>query len=244
VPTFSPPQGTRLDTDVQVVTVPAEDSLTVAEANSPAEETAVTLDLEAVYADAARAAATAIAQVRSVQLGLPTPCDGVTVRQLLVHLVEVNKSAALAGRSLSTAGWNVERSWVGDGGWLKSFTMAAVDARAAWAQFGCHQDRETPWGTLAGDTALGAYISELVVHTWDLCTATGQVHAWDEHVLRVSLDSLHALLPEPRRRSPGNDGRTGHRPSHCRSADFDDAVRISDRAPLIDRVVAWSGRLP
>jgi len=88
-------------------------------------------------------------------------------------------------------------------------------------------------------------VSEVTVHTWDLATATGQAPAWDPHVLEAAFASIRGGLPAedrqaifdaiaqqmpPERRAPGPP--------------FANAVPVPDDAPLLDRLVAWTGRTP
>lgn len=73
-----------------------------------------------------------------------------------------------------------------------------------------------------------AWRDELVLHGWDLARATGQDYAPG----RDDLDTCHALLS-----SWAEEGRPKEGP-------FGPPVPVSEDAPLLDRVVALSGRRP
>ena len=108
--------------------------------------------------------------------------------------------------------------------------MALDDAEAAWSDPAVlRREMRLPFGTLPGAAALAAYTGEVSTHTWDLAVATGQLPAWDEHVLAGALVVTHRKLPAAER-APG--------------IPFGDAVPVPEDAPLIDRLVAWQGRDP
>ena len=148
------------------------------------------------------AMAGAVAQARSViaavapeQWDLPTPCEDMTVRDLLEHLVMVARRIACAGRSQPLAEWPVDAADVADGGWADAFLQVAHDIRSAWTDEHLADPRQLPWGTFPGPEVLGVYTNELTVHTWDLARATGQHPDWDDAVLSASLDAIHHQLP-------------------------------------------------
>src|SRR5262249_36710268 len=81
-------------------------------------------------------------------------------------------------------------------------------------------------GGIAGLIAL----NEIVLHGWDLATATGQPYDQDPATLQACLDALLALYPadQPERRK----------------GIFGPPVDAPDAASLLDRNVAFSGREP
>lgn len=86
-----------------------------------------------------------------------------------------------------------------------------------------------PWATLPGAALLAMYTNELTVHTWDLAHATGQEPEWSQPVLETALGAIQMGLPAENRVAP---------------IPFADVVPTPEGAPLIDRLVAWNGRMP
>ncbi|MFP5019357.1 maleylpyruvate isomerase N-terminal domain-containing protein [Pseudonocardia phyllosphaerae] len=110
------------------------------------------------------------------ELGLPTPCAGWAVRDLLAHLDLV------AG---------------GDGRPVEDRTDLAVRLRtvpAAWADpaawEGASGDPELPnatWGRIA--------LTEAVVHGWDLAVARGEAFELPDETLRACLEHVEEFVP-------------------------------------------------
>jgi len=83
------------------------------------------------------------------------------------------------------------------------------------------------------------------VHTWDLARSTGQQPVWDDEVVGVALDAIHRSLPEPGRQAMFEAVLAGM-PEEVRPSTppYGDAVELADGAPMIDQLVAWTGRRP
>lgn len=179
--------------------------------------------------------ADAVAGVRPDQLDLPTPCPELTVRGLSAHLVDVAWRIGDLGRGTPVFdGFLPLRApaatLITDDEWASRFKDAAAGAAEAWADDARLTALvELPWATLPGAVQLLTYLNELSVHTWDLATATGQAVAWDERVLEPALAAMTVGLPA--------DARDDDTP-------FDRPIDVPADAPLIDRLVAWSGRQP
>lgn len=183
-----------------------------------------------VFAKAVALAGAVIDGVPGDKLEAPTPCSEFDVRGLLGHLVGVLRRVAVVGRGEDpmSAPFVVEN--VDDGAWLDAWTAAAHDVQAAWADDAVlDRDLRLPWTTMTGRSALAIYTSEVTVHTWDLATATGQRPVWDDEVVATAYGILREQLPA--------DGREPELP-------FAPVVDTPEDAPLIDRLVAWSGRRP
>ncbi len=106
----------------------------------------------------------------------------------------------------------------------------AAAARAAWDDEALLGKVITlPWAELPGGAVLAQFTGEIVVHTWDLATATGQWGEWQPEVLDLAFESYKQGLPaEGREQFPV----------------FKAVVPVPDDAPLIDQIVAWTGRQP
>jgi uncharacterized protein (TIGR03086 family) len=201
-------------------------------------------DPRLAMAGAVRTARAVMGAVAPDQWDLPTPCSEMMVRDLLEHLVMVNRRIALAGRSVPVAEWPSDAADVADGDWLEAFTEAAHDIQASWPDEGLSELRQVPWGAFTGEQVLEVYASELTVHTWDLARATGQEPDWDPQVVQTSWDAMQFQLPVADRTAMWEQARQ-HLPAGVPWEDpFANAVEISDDAPLIDRLAAWNGRTP
>ncbi len=196
----------------------------------------------------ARAVATAgpvIAAVGDDQLDQPTPCDGLTVRDLLEHLVMVVRRVAAAGRADEPSTWPTDAPDVRGGGWYAAWTEGAHAVQAAWTDDALlDRPTELPWTTITGAEVLGTYTNEVVVHTWDLARATGQSPVWGADVLAAAEAAIRRELPMADRGALWA-GFAANLPEGVPWEDpFGNAVPVADDAPAIDRLVAWTGRRP
>lgn len=183
----------------------------------------------------ARQLADLVAAVPDDRLGAPTPCDQMTLGDLVHHVDGMSRAfTAAAAKDL---GPETSRAPLADGSQLDGdwrtrisgqLTALAVAWRDPTAWDGMTQAGgvDLPGG-LAGKVAL----NELVVHGWDLTRASGQaLQEADRDVLEACLKLIATLSPPEQR--TGGDGL------------FEPAVDIADDAPLLDRVIALTGRDP
>jgi uncharacterized protein (TIGR03086 family) len=199
----------------------------------------------------AKSIATAQATVDSVkpgQLKLPTPCEGYNVEGLLGHLCAVLRRTAAVGRGEPAMSVPQEITGIAADGWATEFAAATVEVTAVWSDADLLSKLMIlPWAQMPGFALLGMYTGEVSVHTWDLAVATGQTPDWDQPTLAAA---LHAA-------KIGNPIDGGGRPSQFdtfkltmpnrgegMSAPFDEVVPTPADAPLIDQLVAWTGRNP
>ena len=117
-----------------------------------------------------------VARIDRAQWANATPCDGWDVQALLNHLVSGNLWAAELG-----SGHTIEE--VGDrldGDVLGSDALAAYDAsaKAAAAAFEAPGALDAPcavsYGPVPGSVYAGHRFIDVLIHGWDLATATGQ----------------------------------------------------------------------
>ena len=182
------------------------------------------------FASAVAIAGTVITQIPPTAFGDPTPCTDYDVCQLTGHLVGVLRRVAVIGRSGDPFSVNTEIDDVADGAWMAAWTDAAHDVQAAWSDPAVlGRDLTLPFATLPGALAIRIYTSEILVHTWDLATAIGVQPMWDDDAIETSLQAMTVALPSDLR----GEG-----------IPFDPVVPVADDAPLIDRLVAWTGRRP
>ncbi|MFE3325734.1 TIGR03086 family metal-binding protein [Streptomyces sp. NPDC059176] len=184
-------------------------------------------DLGPVAAGMARLAR----HVDDARLGDPTPCPEYAVRELLAHVVGL--SAAFRDAARKDFGATTDKdpgtvTWVLGEDWRSRLPELLDDLVAAWRHPEAW-DGDTRAGGIALPAALAGRVAlnELLVHGWDLARSTGQSYDPDERELRVS----YALMA-PAAQDPGRGGM------------FGPVVAVPDDAPLLDRVVALSGRRP
>ena len=133
-------------------------------------------------------AATTIDALDPAQYDRPTPCPPMSVGALAEHLVMALRRVALAGRDVPLAEWPIDAADVAAGTWGDALRVAGSDVEQAWADPALLERPTTlPWGTFPGREVLDVYTNEMVIHTWDLATATDQHPEWDPAVLEASL---------------------------------------------------------
>ena len=193
------------------------------------------------FAAAVRIASDMIEGVRPDQFESPTPCDEMTVRQLIQHLVEVLRRVEACG--LGSDVWALGSFDVPNEKLLGLWTESAHNVGAAWADDAVlERIIVLPWSQKAGGDTLNGYTSELSVHTWDLAKATGQRPVWDDAAIAAGFAEIRTNLPLEGRaalfaaiRAQGREGMTDP---------FAEAVEVPADAPLIDQLVAFNGRRP
>ena len=128
-------------------------------------------------------------------------------------------------------------------GWHANWLRRLNDVTAAWADPATLERTMTlPWASGPGSMLLATYIAELTVHTWDLGQALGRSATWDSDVLDTALASYLLVLPEANRDERFDAARqfmpAGWQPP------FNNAIDVPADTPMIDRIVAWTGRQP
>ena len=199
-------------------------------------------DPRAIFGRAVGLASQVIATVRPDQLDAPTPCSEMDVRQLLAHLVHVLDRVAALGRGEDPFGLPPLAATVV----LEQWTAAAHRVQAAWTDDAVLERPMTlPWIQAPGEVVLLGYVSEVTVHTWDLATATGQAPDWDPQVLETASAAIRGALPAEDRQA-AFDAVVQQMPPELRTftPPFAEAVAVPASAPLIERLVAWTGRRP
>lgn len=201
-------------------------------------------DPRAVFARAVALAGAVIEGVPPAALDAPTPCDRLSVRDLLGHLVAVLRRVAALGRGENPMAVPFAVDGVADGGWLDAWREAAHEVQAAWTDDArLRASYHLPWADLDGAGVLATYTSEITTHTWDLATATGQTPAWDDRVVTVALAVMRDTLPAgPARRE--RFARIAAAIGYDGPPPFGEAVDVPADAPLIAQLVAWTGRRP
>ncbi|RDI51973.1 TIGR03086 family metal-binding protein [Nocardia mexicana] len=183
-------------------------------------------DLEA----AATGLEAVVAGITDDQLTAPTPCEGLTVRDVLIHVLDLAEAFRQAatkeavGRSAAPE-TGPHRALADD--WRTRIPAQLKALVAAWREPGA-RDGDTEAGGVALPAAVMAVIAldEVVIHGWDLARATGQPFRPADKDLTMLMELLRDTPPEG---TPGMFGPT---------------VGVAEDAPLWDRVLGLTGRDP
>lgn len=145
----------------------------------------------ALFDRAAAAAQTVISGVRPDQLDVPTPCADWSVRQLLNHVV----SGTALFHSLATGGGPVDRTadHLGNDPAAAFRTTVASLREVFAADGGLTRMVNSPFGEQPAAVLLEMRINEMMLHGWDVATATGQPTDLDPDVAEHCLESFRAL---------------------------------------------------
>ena len=167
------------------------------------------------------------------QLGAPTP-SGIPVAAMLDHVGGL--AVAFAAAAAKDLGSVTATPPAPDGdrlgtAWRAEIPRALTALAQAWTDPAAWRGMTQVGGvTLPGVIAGQVALDEVVVHAWDLARGTGQPYQQDPATLEACLGAMTAMYP------PDDlDARKGI---------FEPPVPVPDDAPLVDRVVAYSGRDP
>ena len=203
------------------------------------------LDPRPAFSTAVQLGRQVVAGVRPEQFALRTPCSDFDVHTLAAHLVAVLQRVAVVGRGEDPFIAPHFVTGIADADLLAAYDAFAAEAATVWADDAVLTNLLTlPWAKLPGAISLMIYVSEVSVHTWDLAVATGQTVAWDDSVLQIAYNAISRGLP--------TEGRMEHYDAAAAAAvgnagviaPFSAVVPTADDAPLIDKLVAWTGRQP
>ena len=153
-------------------------------------------DISAAHRQALAAVRPIVAGIRADQWDLPTPCEGWTVRELLNHIVAGNLwAAALArGRTIDEVGSAL------DGDMLKAGPLAAYDmsSESAASVFELPGALEAPcavsYGPVPGSVYAGHRFIDVLIHGWDLASATGQSTDLDPDLVEACWEVVRPQL--------------------------------------------------
>jgi uncharacterized protein (TIGR03086 family) len=188
-------------------------------------DSAATLDLGAAAAEVSRIAR----RVDSAALDDPTPCEGMTVRQLLDHLLGLALAFRLGAQKEPVPDVLPGGKVDADGGWRDELHLRLQALARAWREPSAWQGETTVGGvTLPAEEIAAVAVDELVLHGWDLARATDQPFRVDEDSLAAVLAFTAAVAADP-------DPPEGL---------FGPPLPVPDDASGLDRALAQSGRDP
>jgi uncharacterized protein (TIGR03086 family) len=172
-----------------------------------------------------------VEQVRTDQLGRPTPCAGWSVLDLLRHMAGNNLGFAAAARGGPPAAEVWDGVHVADpAGEFPATAKEVVDAFAAvepltgtFAVLG--------YGNVPAAQAVGMHLIDYLAHGWDVAVAIGADPRLDEEACSTVL-AIGAGWPRDSPAIWGPDAAFGHR------------VGVARDAPVADRMLGFLGRSP
>jgi uncharacterized protein (TIGR03086 family) len=151
-------------------------------------------------------------------LDASTPCKEFTVGQLETHLLgSLSSLTSLAGTSVVASSAGDLESRIAD---------AARQAVEAWRERGLEGTVQAGPQELPARIAASILSLEFLVHAWDFASATGQKVVVSDEVATYVLGLAEQIVTPELRASAG----------------FEPAIPISGDAPVLDRLVAFSGR--
>ena len=153
-------------------------------------------DLAAVHRDALAATRQFVAGIGDDQWDLPTPCDGWNVRELVNHIVAGNLWAAQlgCGRTIADVGSDL------DGDVLGADPVDAYDrsAEAAATVFEMPGALDAPcavsYGPVPGSVYAGHRVIDVLIHGWDVASATGQPTGIDPSLIEACWEVVRPQL--------------------------------------------------
>jgi uncharacterized protein (TIGR03086 family) len=199
-------------------------------------------DPRAWFAGGVMTANQLLGRLAEADLTKPTPCDEMDVAGLSGHLVGVLDRVAALGRGEDPMA--VGDTLVEGNQFQPAFQVAAHRVQDAWSDPAVlDRTMSLPWITAPGRDVLGTYISEVILHTWDLAQALGRTDlTWDEGAARFALETMRPILPAEGRSAMFEE--MGRQMGGPFPAPFAEAVKVPADASAIDQLVAYSGRQP
>jgi uncharacterized protein (TIGR03086 family) len=165
------------------------------------------------------------------QLTSPSPCSEYTVGDLIDHVDQVSRGATalarqdtgeLKGTDAGLDAAHLDRDWRDRVAQHVQALGTAWDDPAAWLG-----SADVSGSGLSNELWAKITLTELVVHGWDIAKATGQPFGLPEPTLQACLDHVATFVPN----API-------------PALWGPPVEVAPDAPLLDRIVAITGRTP
>ena len=172
-----------------------------------------------------------VEQVTPEQYAIPTPCAEWDVRDLLNHLVgTLALGEALLGDTAPSVrvgpGEVPADDLVGDDP-LEAYRAGVESLLAAAGGDALRRAHATPLGEMPGALLGGFTTLDILVHGWDLATATGQAAALDPDLAGEVLGFARQAIT-----------------NQTRAPRIGAEVSVAADAPVTDRLVAYLGRTP
>jgi uncharacterized protein (TIGR03086 family) len=187
-------------------------------------------DMVSLFLTGQREFGVRVHEIRDDQWGAPTPDDEWDVATLVDHLIDENRWVAplLDGMSLAEAGDAVAALPPPAQDRVGAWDAAAAASAAAFSRDGV---LESSVALSRGSTPARQYIGEMIfdlcVHSWDLGRAIGSQQPLPEELAAAAFGMAKSF---------GDLSAFGDM--------YKPAVSIPDEAPLVDRLIAYTGRDP
>ncbi len=161
------------------------------------------------------------------QWGLPTPCEGLTVGDLVDHVLGWVQVFAAASTGAPHHGDPDEHERGAEP--AEEFRATAARLVAGWNELGFDRKVTMTGGEVPASMAFTMTLMEYMGHGWDLAVATDQPLPFTDAQAAAFLPRAEmTLLPDYR--GPGTP--------------FGVVVAVPDTAPAVDRLVGFLGRTP
>ncbi len=183
------------------------------------------------FEPAARALGMLLRGVTDDQLTCPTPCERWTVGDLLDHVMGLTvafRIAAEKGPDAAPAGPGEPSVAKLDPQWRSQLPVQLDELVAAWREPAAWTGETAVGGVMLPAEIMGVVaLNELVVHGWDLASATGQPYDANDQ----SVETVYRLVSQ----QASSDGTPGL---------FGPSITLPADAPLLDRALGLTGRDP
>jgi uncharacterized protein (TIGR03086 family) len=171
-----------------------------------------------------------LTNVTDEQLNGRTPCENLSLRDLVAHVGGLALAFAAAARKdfgELTDSPPVEGTPL-DEDWRTAYPSRLAELARAWREPKAWEGMSRAGGVdFPGEVGGIIALTEVVIHGWDMAAATGQDYDVDPATLDAVLPHVTAIAAEGPIKGM-----------------FGPAVPVADAAPTLDRVVALSGRDP
>ena len=179
---------------------------------------------------ACKRTADVLMNVTDEQLNGPTPCEKLSLKDLVAHVGGLAPAFTAAARKdfgELTDTPPVEGAPL-DENWRDAYPARLAELAAAWREPAAWEGMSRAGGVdFSGEVGEIIALTEVVIHGWDVAAATGQDYDVDPATLEAVLPHVTAIAAE---------GPT--------EGMFGPAVPVADDAPALDLVIALSGRDP
>jgi uncharacterized protein (TIGR03086 family) len=182
------------------------------------------------FASACTRTAHVLANITDEQLSAPTPCEKLSLRDLVAHVGGLAPAFTAAARKdfgELTDTPPVEGAPL-DKDWRTAYPARLAELAAAWGESAAWEGMTRAGGVdFPGEVGGIVALTEVVIHGWDMAAATGQDYEIDAATAAAVLPHVEAIAAE---------GPT--------EGLFGPAVPVADDAPALERIIALSGRDP
>lgn len=177
---------------------------------------------------ACRQTAQTLTAVPDELLDAPTPCAQLRLRDLLAHIGMLSVAfTAAAAKNLGEWTDSPPEPRPLDADWRSAYPPRLTGLATAWQRPDAWTGMTRAGGVdLPGEVAGAVALTEVVIHGWDVAAACGLPYDVDPVTAQGCLDHLMQFD------AAGTEGL------------FGPAVPVPDDAPILERIVALSGRDP